>query len=89
MLHCRELKYKHICIYINSVYVNDSGVYIHFHKYTPIKRKIDAGDRDQFLAQKIGTAQFYCTQLLPRNHAHLEAIVCDAKFLDELSFEQT
>ena len=53
------------------------------------QKKIDAGDRDQFMAQKIGTAQFYCSQLLPRNHAHLEAIVCDAKFGDELSFEQT
>jgi hypothetical protein len=53
------------------------------------QKKIDAGDRDQFLAQKIGTAQFYATQLLPRNHAHLEAIVCDAKFVDDLNFEHT
>ena len=53
------------------------------------QKKIDAGDRDQFMAQKIGTAQFYCSKLLPRKHAHLEAIVCDAKFGDELSFEQT
>ena len=53
------------------------------------QKKIDAGDRDQFLAQKIGIAQFYATQLLPRNHAHLEAIVCDAKFVDDLSFEHT
>ena len=53
------------------------------------QKKIEAGDRDQFLSQKIATAQFYRTQLLPRNHAHLEAIVCDAKFVDDLSVEPT
>ena len=51
------------------------------------QKKMDAGDSDKFLSQKIATAQFYSTQILPRNHAHLEAIVSDAKCVDELSFD--
>jgi alkylation response protein AidB-like acyl-CoA dehydrogenase len=50
------------------------------------QKKMEAGDSDKFLSQKIATAQFYSTQILPRNHAHLEAIVSDAKYVDELSF---
>lgn len=51
------------------------------------QRKIQAGDTDQFLRQKIATTQFYSSQILPRNHMHLEAIISDAKFVDDLSFE--
>jgi len=51
------------------------------------QKKMEAGDSDKFLSQKIATAQFYSTQILPRNHAHLEAIVSDAKYVDELSFD--
>ena len=51
------------------------------------QRKIQAGDTNQFLRQKIATTQFYSAQILPRNHAHLEAIILDAKFVDDLSFE--
>ena len=46
--------------------------------------KIQAGDQDEFLNQKLATAQFYKTQILPRNHAHLEAILADAEFIDNL-----
>jgi alkylation response protein AidB-like acyl-CoA dehydrogenase len=46
--------------------------------------KIQAGDQDEFLKQKLATAQFYKTQILPRNHAHLEAILADAEFIDNL-----
>lgn len=51
------------------------------------QRKIQAGDTDQFLRQKIATTQFYSAQILPRNHMHLEAIISDVKFVDDLSFE--
>jgi hypothetical protein len=51
------------------------------------QRKIQAGDTNLFLRQKIATTQFYSAQILPRNHAHLEAIILDAKFVDDLSFE--
>ena len=44
--------------------------------------KIQAGDQDEFLKQKLATAQFYKTQILPRNQAHLEAILADAEFID-------
>jgi alkylation response protein AidB-like acyl-CoA dehydrogenase len=47
--------------------------------------KIQAGDQDEFLNQKLATAQFYKTQILPRNQAHLEAILADAEFIDNLS----
>ena len=46
--------------------------------------KIQAGDQDEFLKQKLATAQFYKTQILPRNQAHLEAILADAEFIDNL-----
>ena len=49
--------------------------------------KIDAGDSDKFLSQKIATAQFYQSQILPRNHAHLEAIIADSAFMDYLNFD--
>ena len=51
------------------------------------QRKIQVGDTDQFLRQKIATTQFYSAQILPRNHMHLEAIISDVKFVDDLSFE--
>ena len=51
------------------------------------QRKIQAGDTDQFLRQKIATTQFYSAQILPRNHMHLEAIISDVKFVDDLNFE--
>ena len=51
------------------------------------QRKIQAGDTDQFLRQKIATTQFYSAQILPRNHMHLEAIISDIKFVDDLNFE--
>ena len=51
------------------------------------QRKIQTGDTDQFLRQKIATTQFYSAQILPRNHMHLEAIISDVKFVDDLSFE--
>lgn len=51
------------------------------------QRKIQARDTDQFLRQKIATTQFYSAQILPRNHMHLEAIISDVKFVDDLSFE--
>lgn len=46
--------------------------------------KIQAGDQDEFLKQKLATAQFYKSQILPRNQAHLEAILADAEFIDSL-----
>ena len=51
------------------------------------QRKLQAGDTDQFLRQKIATTQFYSAQILPRNHMHLEAIISDVKFVDDLNFE--
>ena len=50
------------------------------------QRKIEAGETDQFLVQKVATAVFYSSQILPRNHAHLEAIIADATFIENLSF---
>jgi alkylation response protein AidB-like acyl-CoA dehydrogenase len=47
--------------------------------------KIQAGDQDEFLKQKLATAQFYKTQILPRNQAHLEALLADAEFIDNVS----
>lgn len=46
--------------------------------------KIQSGDKDSFLQQKLATAQFYRTQILPRNQAHLDAILADAEFVDDL-----
>ena len=46
--------------------------------------KIQSGDKDSFLQQKLATAQFYKTQILPRNQAHLDAILADAEFVDDL-----
>jgi alkylation response protein AidB-like acyl-CoA dehydrogenase len=51
------------------------------------QKKIDAGDGDTFLLQKVATARFFSTQILPRNYAYLEAIICNADFVDDLSFE--
>ena len=51
------------------------------------QKKMDAGDTDKFLSQKVATAQFYSSQILPRNHAHLEAIVSNVKCVDELTFD--
>ena len=50
------------------------------------QKKMDAGDKDKFLVQKVLTAKFYSTQILPRNHAHLEAIINDITFVEDLSF---
>ena len=50
------------------------------------QKKIDAGESDRFLLQKVATARFFSTQILPRNYAHLEAIVCNADFVDDLNF---
>ena len=50
------------------------------------QKKMDAGDKDKFLIQKVLTAKFYSTQILPRNHAHLEAIINDITFVEDLSF---
>jgi alkylation response protein AidB-like acyl-CoA dehydrogenase len=49
--------------------------------------KIDEGDTDKFLSQKIATAQFFNTQILPRNQAYLEAITADSEFIGDLSFD--
>ena len=46
--------------------------------------KIQSGDKDSFLQQKLATAQFYRSQILPRNQAHLDAILADAEFVDDL-----
>ena len=46
--------------------------------------KIQSGDKDSFLQQKLATAQFYRTQILTRNQAHLDAILADAEFVDDL-----
>ena len=46
--------------------------------------KIHSGDQDEFLKQKLATTQFYKTQILPRNHSHLEAILADSEFIDNL-----
>jgi hypothetical protein len=46
--------------------------------------KIQSGDQDEFLKQKLSTAQFYKTQILPRNQSHLEAILADSEFIDNL-----
>ena len=46
--------------------------------------KIQSGDQDEFLEQKLATAQFYKTQILPRNQSHLEAILADSEFIDNL-----
>ena len=50
------------------------------------QRKIEAGETDQFLVQKVATAKFYSSQILPRNHAHLEAIIADATYIENLIF---
>jgi alkylation response protein AidB-like acyl-CoA dehydrogenase len=50
------------------------------------QRKIEAGETDQFLEQKVATAMFYSSQILPRNHAHLEAIIADTTYIENLSF---
>lgn len=50
------------------------------------QRKINSGESDQFLEQKVATAKFYSTQILPRNHAHLEAIIADCELVEKLSF---
>ena len=47
-------------------------------------RKIQSGDQDEFLKQKLATAQFYKTQILPRNQSHLAAILADSEFIDNL-----
>ena len=49
--------------------------------------KIDEGDTDKFLSQKIATAQFFNSQILPRNQAYLEAITADSEFIGDLSFD--
>ena len=46
--------------------------------------KIQSGDQDEFLKQKLATAQFYKTQILPRNQSHLAAILADSEFIDNL-----
>ncbi|MDB2360784.1 acyl-CoA dehydrogenase [Porticoccaceae bacterium] len=46
--------------------------------------KIQSGDQDEFLKQKLATAQFYKSQILPRNQSHLEAILADSGFIDNL-----
>jgi alkylation response protein AidB-like acyl-CoA dehydrogenase len=47
-------------------------------------KKIQSGDQDEFLKQKLATAQFYKTQILPRNQSHLAAILADSDFIDNL-----
>ncbi|MGB1984675.1 MAG: acyl-CoA dehydrogenase [Porticoccaceae bacterium] len=47
--------------------------------------KIQSGDKDSFLQQKFATAKFYRSQILPRNQAHLDAILADAEFVDDLT----
>ena len=49
--------------------------------------KIDEGDTDKFLSQKIATAQFFNSQILPRNQAYREAITADSEFIGDLSFD--
>ena len=49
------------------------------------QRELLAGDQDEFLQQKLATAQFYKTQILPRNQAYLEGILAESEFMDELS----
>ncbi|MGB2172850.1 MAG: acyl-CoA dehydrogenase C-terminal domain-containing protein, partial [Porticoccaceae bacterium] len=49
------------------------------------QKELQAGDQDEFLKQKLATAQFYKTQILPRNYAHLEGILADAEFINNLS----
>ncbi len=49
------------------------------------QRELLAGDQDEFLQQKLATAQFFKTQILPRNQAYLEAILAESEFMDELS----
>ena len=49
------------------------------------QKELQAGDQDEFLKQKLATAQFYKTQILSRNYAHLEAILADADFINNLS----
>ena len=49
------------------------------------QRELQAGDQDEFLQQKLATAQFYKTQILPRNQAYLEAILAESEFMDGLS----
>lgn len=49
------------------------------------QRELLAGDQDEFLQQKLATAQFYKTQILPRNQAYLETILAESEFMDELS----
>jgi alkylation response protein AidB-like acyl-CoA dehydrogenase len=49
--------------------------------------KIDEGDTDKFLSQKIATVQFFNSQILPRNQAYLEAITADSEFIGDLSFD--
>jgi hypothetical protein len=58
----------------------------HYYKFGSGDRPIysDNTIKDEFLKQKLATAQFYKTQILPRNQSHLEAILEDSEFIDNL-----
>jgi alkylation response protein AidB-like acyl-CoA dehydrogenase len=43
------------------------------------QQRIDAGENDRFFEQKIVTANFFSTQILPRNKACLESVVSGAE----------
>ncbi len=47
------------------------------------QQQLDTGVVDKFLNQKIATTAFYQSQILPRNQAHLEAIISDSSFMDD------
>jgi alkylation response protein AidB-like acyl-CoA dehydrogenase len=49
------------------------------------QRELLTVDQDEFLQQKLATAQFYKTQILPRNQAYLEAIMAESEFMEGLS----
>ena len=51
------------------------------------QQQLDSGIEDNFLLQKIATAQFYSSQILPRNQAYLEAIIADTSFMDNLTMD--
>jgi len=51
------------------------------------QRRIDAGDANRFYVQKIGTTEFFATQVLNRNAAYLGGVLGDVESFDVFSAE--
>ncbi len=48
------------------------------------QQRLDSGETDRFYNQKIVTAEFFSTQILPRNSGYLQALVSGAAIFDAL-----